>query len=63
MRQNVSKIGIIVNQLASSFGQLNIGGKLGESSHLNQINQCIDAINTLLNDVHYQVLKNDDGLA
>ena len=51
MRQNVSKIGIIVNQLASSFGQLNL--KLGGSSHPNQINQCIDAINTLLNDVHY----------
>lgn len=28
----------------------------------NQVMSCIDAVNTLLNDVHYQVLKNDDGL-
>lgn len=59
MRQNISKVGIIVNQLSllQSQNPINCNESDGD-----QVVSCIDAINTLLNDVHYQVLKNDDGL-
>jgi hypothetical protein len=50
---------VAVSGLASASYNLN---KEVRSKHVKEISNNIESINTLFNDVHFQILQNDDNL-
>jgi hypothetical protein len=59
MRSKIQKIGLAVSGLANASYNLN---KEIRSKHVKEISNNIESINTLFNDVHFQILQNDDNL-
>ena len=59
MRSKIQKIGVAVSGLASASYNLS---KEVRSKHVKEISNNIESVNTLFNDVHFQILQNDDNL-
>jgi hypothetical protein len=53
MRSKIQKIGLAVSGLANASYNLN---KEIRSKHVKEISNNIESINTLFNDVHFQIL-------